>query len=145
MASVIGFLRRNWLIFNPPALKKQDSALKFGILGAANIAPMALFIPAKSHPEVIIYTVAARDKAKAEAYAKKHGIPHVSDSYEAILDDPEVDVVYIPLPNGLHFEWTLRALAKGKHVLLEKPSTSNAAEAEILFKSPSSRSPMRPY
>jgi predicted dehydrogenase len=51
----------------------------------------------------------------------------------ALLDDPTIDAVYIPLPNGLHYEWTLKALAKGKHVLLEKPSVSNATEAELLF------------
>jgi predicted dehydrogenase len=54
----------------------------------------------------------------------------------AVLDHPEVDVVYIPLPNGLHFEWAMKALSKGKHVLLEKPCTSNASEAEMLFQSP---------
>ena len=88
--------------------------------------------------------IAARDKARATAYAKKHGIPRVLDSYEAILDDPSVDAVYIPLPIGLHFEWALRALAKGKHVLLEKPSVSNAAEAEILFRSPLLTTPVAP-
>ena len=54
----------------------------------------------------------------------------------AILDDPAIDAVYVPTPNGLHFEWALKALAAGKHVLLEKPSTSNAREAELLFRSP---------
>lgn len=62
----------------------------------------------------------------------------------ALLDDPAIDAVYIPLPNGLHFEWTLKALAKGKHVLLEKPSTSNAEEAEILFRSPLLSQPNAP-
>lgn len=97
---------------------------------------MALINPAKSNPNVIIYAVAARDKTRAAAFAKKHGIPHVMDSYDALLDDPAIDAVYNPLPNGLHFEWTYKALAKGKHVLLEKPSTSNAVEAERLFRSP---------
>ncbi|KAI3397093.1 hypothetical protein diail_11236 [Diaporthe ilicicola] len=136
MASFLGALRRNWLIFRPPVAPKQDDALKFGILGAANIAEMALVTPAKSHPEVIIHAIAARDKARAVAYAKSHGIPEVRDSYQAILDDPAIDVVYIPTPNGLHFEWALKALAAGKHVLLEKPSTSNAEEAQLLFRSP---------
>ncbi|KAK1976911.1 hypothetical protein LZ30DRAFT_692539 [Colletotrichum cereale] len=58
------------------------------------------------------------------------------DEYQAVLDDINVDLIYIPLPNGLHLEWAMKALAQGKHVLLEKPSTSNAAEAEMLFRSP---------
>lgn len=64
--------------------------------------------------------------------------------FEDLLDDAAINAVYIPLPNGLHFEWTLKALAKGKHVLLEKPSTSNAEEAEILFRSPLLSQPNAP-
>ncbi|KAF2850033.1 NAD(P)-binding protein [Plenodomus tracheiphilus IPT5] len=130
--AILGGFRRNWRQFNPPVPSKQEDALKFGILGAANIAPMALILPAKSHPQVIIHAVAARDKTRATAFANKHGIPVVKNSYEEILDDPAIDVVYIPLPTGLHLEWALKALAKGKHVLLEKPATSNAQEAEML-------------
>ncbi|KAF1834211.1 NAD(P)-binding protein, partial [Decorospora gaudefroyi] len=126
-----GFIR-NWRQFNPPAASKQEDALKFGILGAANIAPLALILPAKNHSQIIVYAVAAREKARAAVFAKKHGIPVVKDSYQEILDDPTIDVIYIPLPPGLHLEWALKALAKGKHVLLEKPATTNAEEAEIL-------------
>jgi len=82
---------------------------------------------------VVIHAVAARDRKKAEAYAKKHRIPVVLDSYQAILDSPDIDAVYIPLPNGLHFEWAVKALDKGKHVLLEKPYVSNAEEAAMLL------------
>lgn len=103
---------------------------------ALSLRPVALINPAKSNPDVIVYAVAARDKTKAAAFAKKHGIPNVKDSYDALLDDPAIDAVYNPLPNGLHFEWTMKALAKEKHVLLEKPSTSNATEAEALFHAP---------
>lgn len=98
-----------------------------------NESPFAIIIPAKSHPEVVVQAVAARDRSKAAAFAAKHGIPDVKDSYQAILDDPSIDCVYIPLPNGLHYEWALKALEAGKHVLLEKPSVSNAKEAESLF------------
>lgn len=143
MATLLGALRRNWLMFRQPLAPKQDDALKFGILGAANIADMGFITPSKSHPEVIVYAVAARDKARAVAYAKRHGIPEVRDSYQAILDDPAIDAVYIPTPNGLHFEWALKALAAGKHVLLEKPSTSNAQEAEMLFRSPLLKAPQQ--
>lgn len=107
-------------------------------------SPMAFITPAKSHPEVIPYSVAARDKSRATAYARKYGIPVVKDSYDDIINDPEIHAVYIPLPNGLHFEWAMKALAKGKHVLLEKPSTSNAHEADILFHSPTLGSSSNP-
>ncbi|KAL7624145.1 hypothetical protein AAE478_005702 [Parahypoxylon ruwenzoriense] len=133
MASLYGLARRNWLILNPPEVPKSTSPLRFGILGAADIAPQALIIPAKSHPDVVVQTVAARDPKKAKAYAQKHGIPDVAETYQDILDKPGIDCVYIPLPNGLHFEWALRALKAGKHVLLEKPSVNNTAEAEALF------------
>ena len=99
------------------------------------ISPAAIIQPAQSHPEVIIAAIAARDQVKANAYAKKWDISTVHPSYQALIDDPAIDAVYIPLPNGLHFEWALKSLQAGKHVLLEKPSTSNAIEAECLFRS----------
>jgi hypothetical protein len=82
MATLLGALRRNWLMFRQPLAPKKDDALKFGILGAANIADMGFISPAKSHPEIIVYAVAARDKSRAVAYAKSHGIPEVRDSYQ---------------------------------------------------------------
>ena len=98
--------------------------------------PFAVVIPAKSHPEVIVAAIAARDGKRAQAYAKLHGIPNIHASYQALLDDAEIDAVYIALPNALHHEWAMKALEAGKHVLLEKPSTSNASEARTLFLSP---------
>ncbi|KAI5864455.1 NAD(P)-binding protein [Durotheca rogersii] len=136
MSSVLGFARRSWYILNPPAAAKSSSPLQFGILGAADIAPSALIEQAKSHADVVVRIVAARDPNKAKAYARKHGIPDVAETYQGVLDNPEIDCVYIPLPNGLHFEWALRALKAGKHVLLEKPSVNNTEEAEALFRSP---------
>ncbi|KAF2656727.1 oxidoreductase domain-containing protein [Lophiostoma macrostomum CBS 122681] len=134
MASVIGFLLRNYKVFNPPSTPKSGEPLRFGILGAANIAPMALIIPAISHPEVIVAAVAARDPKKAEAFAKKHKIPIVHKTYDDLIADPSLDCIYNPLPNGLHYEWTIKCLKAGKHVLLEKPSVSNATEARHLFR-----------
>ncbi|KAF9258278.1 NAD(P)-binding protein, partial [Marasmius fiardii PR-910] len=121
--------------FNPPQSSSvQDSKpVKFGILGAANIAPPALIIPARSHPEVEVYAVAARDINRANAFAKKHGIPKAYQGYQNLLDDPQVQVVYNPLPNGLHYEWTMKALAAGKHVLLEKPASNTADETRRMF------------
>ncbi|CAL3962765.1 unnamed protein product [Diplocarpon coronariae] len=144
MASLISLLRRNWVMFNPPKPPKEQDALRIGLLGASSIAPIAIIGPAKSHPEVIIAAVAARDEKRADAYAKKHGIPIVHKSYQALIDDPAIQAVYIPLPNGLHYEWTIRALKAHKHVLLEKPSTSTAAEAASLFHHPLLQQPHAP-
>lgn len=103
--------------------------LRFGILGAATIAPMALVRPARDVPESRVVAVAARDPVRARRFAKKHGIPTVHPGYAELLADPGIDAVYNPLPNALHCEWTVRALEAGKHVLCEKPMASNAAEA----------------
>jgi len=104
--------------------------VRIGVLGAARIAPMAMMTPAKQVPEVVVQAVAARDPERARKFAAKHGIPKTHASYDAMLADPDIDAIYNPLPNSLHCVWTLRALEAGKHVLCEKPFTSNAAEAE---------------
>ncbi|HXB85320.1 Gfo/Idh/MocA family oxidoreductase [Mycobacterium sp.] len=103
--------------------------MQIGVLGAARIAPTALIKPAKTNADVVVAAVAARDVSRARAFAAKHGIARVHDSYEALIADPDLDAVYNPLPNGLHGKWTRAALAAGKHVLCEKPFTANAAEA----------------
>ena len=74
---------------------------------------------------------------RAQAFASKHRIPKVHDSYASLLDDPDIDAIYNPLPNGLHGRWTIAALEAGKHVLCEKPFTANADEAETSPPSPS--------
>ncbi|OBA80793.1 oxidoreductase [Mycobacterium sp. 1164966.3] len=107
----------------------QAGPLRIGVLGAARIAPMAVVNPAKDNPEAVVAAVAARDVARAQAFATKHGIAGVHSSYDALIADPEIDAVYNPLPNGLHGKWTRAALAAGKHVLCEKPFTANAVEA----------------
>lgn len=81
----------------PTSLPKSSKPLKFGILGAANIAPNALITPARTHPEVQIYAVAARSLDKAREFAQKHGIEKAYGSYDELLDDNEVDVVYNPV------------------------------------------------
>jgi predicted dehydrogenase len=111
---------------------KSSSALRIGILGAANIAPPALIKPALYNQDVIISAIAARDGKRAEAYAKKHKIARWFNSYEQLIEDPDIDAIYIPAPNGLHYKWAVKALEAGKHVLCEKPVTSNAKEAEEL-------------
>ena len=104
--------------------------LRIGVLGAARITPMALVRPARTIPEVEIEAVAARDRARGEKFARKHDVPTVHDSYDALIADDTVQAVYNPLPNGLHGRWTIAALKAGKHVLCEKPFTANADEAE---------------
>jgi predicted dehydrogenase len=106
--------------------------LRIGILGAARIAPAALIRPARDVPEVEVAAVAARDPAKAQRFADKHGIATVHGSYEALLADDRLDAVYNPLPNGLHGRWTTAAVEAGKHVLCEKPFTANADEARAV-------------
>ena len=88
--------------------------------------------PARNIGEAEVGAVAARDRSRADAFASKHGIPKVHDSYAALVADPEIDAIYNPLPNGLHAEWTIAALEAGKHVLCEKPFTANAKEAEAV-------------
>lgn len=104
--------------------------LRIGSLGAARITPPALAKPAAASGRVVFSAVAARDPSRARAFAAKHHVPKVHESYEALLADDELDAVYNPLPNSLHGLWTLRALEAGKHVLCEKPFTANAAEAQ---------------
>ncbi|HWG28607.1 Gfo/Idh/MocA family oxidoreductase [Actinospica sp.] len=106
--------------------------LRIGVLGAARIAPTALIKPAAGVPEVTVAAIAARDPQRARRFAAKHRIATVHDSYQAVLDDPDIDAVYNPLPNALHAPWTLKAIAAGKHVLCEKPFTSNAVEARTV-------------
>jgi predicted dehydrogenase len=107
----------------------KKAPVRIGILGASRFVPMTLINPARENAEVVVATVAARDVSRAQALAAKHGIARVHDSYEALIADPDVDAVYIVLPNNLHGRWTRAALSAGKHVLCEKPFTANAPEA----------------
>jgi predicted dehydrogenase len=109
--------------------------LRIGVLGAARIAPSALIAPALRTGGVVVAAVAARDPARARAFAAKRGIERVLDSYEALVRDSELDAIYNPLPNGLHARWTEQALAAGKHVLCEKPFAANATEARRVLAS----------
>ena len=100
------------------------------MLGAAGIADSSVMpaIAASSNGRLV--AIASRDPARARDLASRHSVARVSATYEALVDDPDVEAVYIPLVNSLHKEWTLRAVAAGKHVLCEKPLGMNAAEAE---------------
>jgi predicted dehydrogenase len=111
---------------------KKPDALKLGILSTAAINAMSIIYPSKTHPDVVLYAVASRDAQRAASFAKKYGFQKSYGSYQSLLDDPEVDIVYIPTPNSLHYEWASKSLSAGKHVLVEKPFTSNAEEARAL-------------
>ena len=88
--------------------------------------------PAETHPDVELYAIASRDASSAGKAAKSYKFKKSYGSYQALLDDPQVDMVYVSTPNGLHYEWASKALAAGKHVLLEKPFTANGFEAKKL-------------
>ena len=114
----------------PPGFEPHPCRpLRIGTLGAARITPLALLTPARAHPDVEVVAVAARDAAKAERFARKHGIGRVFDDYSALIEAPDVDAIYNPLPNSHHHAWSIQALEAGKHVLCEKPLASNAEEA----------------
>ena len=110
-------------------LNPDMEPLRLGILGAARITELALVKPARTTGARLV-AVAARDRSRATAFAQTHGVERVHDSYLDVIDDPDVEVVYNALPNSLHGPWNTAALAGGKHVFSEKPSASNAAEAE---------------
>jgi D-xylose 1-dehydrogenase (NADP+, D-xylono-1,5-lactone-forming) len=104
----------------------------WGILSTARINSLVL-AGAEESDQVDVIAVASRDAARAEAYARDHRIERAYGSYAALLEDGDVEAVYIPLPNSLHVEWTLRALEAGKHVLCEKPFSRRPEEVEQAF------------
>jgi D-xylose 1-dehydrogenase (NADP+, D-xylono-1,5-lactone-forming) len=106
--------------------------MKLGLLSTANINRQILAAAAESE-RVEVVAVGSRDGSRAEAYAREHGIPRSHGSYEALLENAEVDAVYVSLPNGMHHEWTMQALEAGKHVLCEKPYTRHPAEVDTAF------------
>jgi xylose dehydrogenase (NAD/NADP) len=107
-------------------------AVKWGILSTADINRKV--IPgAHASDKVDLVAVASRDQARADAYASEWGIERAYGSYEALLEDADVEAVYISLPNTMHCQWSIRALEAGKHVLCEKPMSRSAAEVEEAF------------
>ena len=105
---------------------------KWGIISTAHINRLVL-AGARESEQVDVIAVASRDQARAEAYAREQGIERAYGSYEAILADPDVEAVYISLPNSLHVEWSIHALEAGKHVLCEKPLDRRPEEVERAF------------
>ena len=95
--------------------------VNWGVLGVAAIATGKVMPAFKEAPSAILFALASRDPEKGRATCQEFGVVRAHDNYASLLADPEVDVVYIPLPNQMHFEWSIRALESGKHVLCEKP------------------------
>jgi predicted dehydrogenase len=114
-----------------PAAK--SSKVRWGILGVARIASEKVIPAIQKGQTGLVMAVASRSMDKARAAAGRFGIPCAYGSYEELLADPEIDAVYIPLPNHLHVPWSVRALAAGKHVLCEKPIALSAQQATELL------------
>jgi len=110
----------------------RNTPLRLGILGCANIAKQFVR-DVRASQALQIGAVASRDLAKAQDFARQLGIAHAVGSYEALIDDPALDAIYVPLPNSLHAEWCIRALSAGKHVLCEKPLALSLNEARAMF------------
>lgn len=104
--------------------------LRIGVLSTADIARKKVIPGMRRATRVDVVAIASRDEDQARAVADRLDIPRAYGSYEALLADPDIDAVYIPLPNHLHAEWTIAAASAGKHVLCEKPLALTAAEAE---------------
>lgn len=113
----------------------SDRKLKWGILGSARIAVNSVIPGILQSNSNEVVGIASRDLQKAEETAAKFQIPKTYGSYEQLLQDPDIEAVYIPLPNHLHYEWTIKAIQAGKHVLCEKPLALNAEEAERMVQS----------
>ncbi|GGO84481.1 deoxyfructose oxidoreductase [Marinobacterium nitratireducens] len=110
----------------------NPDAVRWGIIGTASIARAKIIPALQASPWCEIRAVGSRSQDSAEAFAREFDIPRAYGSYEAVLEDPEVEAVYIPLPNHLHIDIALAAAARGKHVLCEKPVALTAGEAERL-------------
>ena len=107
--------------------------VKWGIIGTANIARWGMIPGMKQSPSCELYAIAGRSLEKAQKYKEDYGFEKAYGSYDELLDDPEVQTVYVPLPNDIHVKWVTEALKKGKHVLCEKPLALNADEAKLMF------------
>ena len=107
--------------------------IKWGVLGTAYIFERDTAEGMRQAENCELYAIAGRSMEKAQAFKEKYGFQKAYGSYDELLADPEVEAVYVPMPNTLHKEWTIKALNAKKHVLCEKPMAPNAAEAAEMF------------
>jgi len=107
--------------------------MNFGSLGIAKILEEGLMQPAEDLQEATVMAVASREESKAKEFATANSIEKYYGSYQSLIEDKDIDAVYIPLPNGLHYKWAKKAIEAGKHVLCEKPLCSNGFEAFSLY------------
>ncbi|MFT3783848.1 MAG: Gfo/Idh/MocA family oxidoreductase [Nibricoccus sp.] len=114
-------------------MKTSNKKIRWGVLGYARIAREAVIPAIQRSSNSVFHAIASRDAKKAEECRAKFGCPKVYSSYEELLRDPEIDAVYIPLPNAMHREWTIKAAEQKKHVLCEKPIGLNAAECREMI------------
>ena len=110
----------------------SDKILNWGLLSTANIN-RALITPLRASKRNKLLAVGSRKQASAEEYAREWKIPRAHGNYDALINDPEIDVIYNSLPNHLHAEWSIKALRAGKHVLCEKPFALSLAEADAMI------------
>ena len=111
----------------------DEKRVKWGILGYAGIAIRALIPAIQASGNAQLYALSSRDEAVARKAANEHRSEKAYGSYQALLDDPEVEAVYNPLPNSMHAEWTIKAAEKGKHILCEKPIAVDVKECEQMI------------
>ena len=107
--------------------------IKWGVMGTAYIFERDTARGMSLAENCELVAIAGRSMEKAEEFRKKYGFERAYGSYAELLEDPEIEAVYIPLPNTLHYEWTIKALQSGKHVLCEKPLAANAKQAREMF------------
>jgi predicted dehydrogenase/diketogulonate reductase-like aldo/keto reductase len=113
-------------------LEPPMTLINIGILGAARIAATSMIPAIRKTQQLRLEAIAARDHAHAQHFATQHRIPRTHHGYDALLQDPDIQIVYNLLPNSEHARWTIRALEAGKHVICEKPLTKTASEAQAI-------------
>ena len=112
----------------------MGTKVKWGVLGTAGIAAGCTIPGMQKSEGCELYAIAGRSLSKAEDFKNRFGFARAYEGYDKLLEDPEVEAVYIPLPNDIHCEWVVKALNAGKHVLCEKPVAMNESELRRMFK-----------
>jgi len=108
--------------------------VRWGVMGTADIAASQTIPGLMQADNALLHAVAGRDPGKAEQFRDRFGFGRSYGSYDELLDDPDVEAVYIPLPNSLHCSWAVKALQAGKHVLCEKPAAVSEEEAKLMYR-----------